>query len=197
MALGDPYTTLAEMKAYLGMQEDSRFDDPLTEAISSVSREIEQFCDRQFNKQTGATARIFKATTAEYAYVDDFWTAASLVIESGTDYGTVWTAADYDLEPLNGVVNGQSGWPYRRISRAGSLVFTRGEKIRITAQWGWDGVPAPVEQACRIMAGATFQIKDAPFGVAGSDQWGSIRVKDNIMAATKLSRYVIDPIKAG
>jgi hypothetical protein len=47
------------------------------------------------------------------------------------------------------------------------------------------------------MAGATFQLKDSPFGVAGSDQWGTIRVKDNLMAQNKLSRYVVDRILVG
>jgi hypothetical protein len=195
MALGDPYATLAEIKAHLSMQEDVRFDAPLQDAIESVSEEIESYCNRQFNKQTGATAREYDASNASYIYVDDFWTTSSLVIESGASFGTVWASTDYDLLPKNGTVDGQTGWPYRKIkvSRAGRYKFDS-FPVRVTAQWGWAAVPAPVKQACKIMAGATFQIKDAPFGVAGSDQWGSIRVRDNQMAQTKLNRYVISRI---
>jgi hypothetical protein len=199
MAIGDPYTTLAGIKPYLAMQEDDRYDDALEDAVDSVSREIEGHCNRQFNKQTGATARIFVADSATYVKIDDFWTTTGLVIESGLAYGTVWTAADYDLYPLNGVVDGVTGWPYYkiRVSDFGGLRFVRGQKIRVTAQWGWNAVPTPVVQACKILAAATFQIKDSPFGVAGSDQWGSIRVKDNPMALKKLSRFVQDPILVG
>jgi hypothetical protein len=199
MAIGDPYITLANMKSYLAMQEDDRYDDELTDAAGSISSEINGHCNRQFNKQTGATSRIFVADSAAYVKIDDFWTTTGLVIESGPAYGTVWTAADYDLYPLNGVVDGVPGWPYYtiRVSDFGGLRFVRGQKIRVTAQWGWTAVPAPVTQAAKIMAAATFQIKDAPFGVAGSDQWGSIRVKDNAMAAKKLSRFVQDPILVG
>jgi hypothetical protein len=181
------------------MQEDSRYDTELTDAALSISSEINGHCNRQFQKQTGATARIFVADSAGFVKVDDFWTTTNLVVESGTGYGTVWSASDYDLHPLNGVVDGVPGWPYYKIkvSDSGSLRFVRGQKIRVTAQWGWAAVPAPVTQAAKIMAAATFQIKDAPFGVAGSDQWGSIRVKDNLMAQRKLSRFVTDPILVG
>lgn len=197
MALGDPYIELVDMKAYLGMQEDARYDDQLTDAALSISSEINGYCNRQFQKQDSATARIFIADATGFVKIDDFWTTTGLVIESGLTYGTVWTAADYDLYPLNGIVDAVPGWPYWKIKAAGGLLFTRGQKIRVTAQWGWTAVPAPVTQAAKIMASATFQIKDAPFGVAGSDQWGSIRVKDNQMAQTKLKRFVLDPILVG
>lgn len=201
-AIGDPYADLDDLRVYLSMQEDDRFNSSLTQALESVSEEIEQFCNRQFNKATAATAREFPILNSTYVIVDDFYTTAGLVIESTGDtgaYDTVWTAADYELHPLNGVVSGQSGWPYNKIKMraGGSARLRRGGRMRATAPWGWNAVPAPVKQSCLIMAGATFQLKDSPFGVAGSDQWGTIRVKDNLMAQNKLSRYVVDRILVG
>lgn len=201
MALGDSYATLSDLKTYLSMQEDDRFDTSLTQALSSVSDEIEQHCNRQFNKVTVASSRIFEVDNNRQAVIDDFWTVTSLVVEAdpGTGAYTTLASTDYELHPLNGVVSGQPGWPYNKIVpvSAGTWRPARGGRLRVTAQWGWDAVPAPVKQACLIMAGATFQIKDAPFGVAGSDQWGSIRVKDNLMAQNKLNRYVVDRILVG
>jgi hypothetical protein len=194
--LGDPYANVDDLRAYLSMQEDDRFNDLLEQALDSVSREIEQYCNRQFNKTAAATPRIFRVLAPPFVIVDDFHTTAGLVIESGTGFGTVWGASDYELQPLNGVVNGQPGWPYNKIVPL-TYPLVRGDRIRVTVPWGWDAVPAPVKQSSLIMAGATFQIKDAPFGVAGSDQWGSIRVKDNAMAQTKLNRYVVDRILVG
>lgn len=201
MALGDPYATLDELKAYLSMQEDSRFDVPLQQALESVGEEIEQYCNRQFNKVTVASARVFIVDNSRHVIVADFWTISGLVIEyapAGGSYTTV-SASSYELHPLDGVVDGQPGWPYNKIVPTvnGSWIPARGGRLRVTAQWGWNAVPAPVKQACLIMAGATFQIKDAPFGVAGSDQWGSIRVKDNMMAQNKLSRFVSSRILVG
>jgi hypothetical protein len=202
MALGDPYATLADLKNYLSMQEDDRFDPSLQQALESVSEEIEQHCNRQFNKVTVATPREFEIENTRQVVIDDFWTITDLVVESsstGVTYDTVWSAADYELHPLNGIVSGQPGWPYNKIvpRPTGTRRLIKGTRLRVTAQWGWNAVPAPVKQACLIMAGATFQIKDAPFGVAGSDQWGSIRVKDNTMAQAKLNRYVVDRILVG
>lgn len=201
MALGDPYATVPELKVRLSNLEDvATYDDLLEGALDSVSREIESHCGRQFNKTDTATAReygpdeIFAlregSTVTQWARVDDFHDVTGLVIESG---GSTWTAADYVLHPRNGVVGGQPGWPYCEVYAAGSLSF--GSSVSVTAKWGWAAVPAPVKQACLIMAAETFQIKDAPFGVAGMDQFGAIRVRDNRMAAAKLSRYCRDPIR--
>lgn len=198
-AIGDPYLTTDELKRYLSMQDDSRFDADLLDAIKSVSEEIEQTCNRQFNRAETATAREFVADSAGWVEVDDFWDTAGLVIQTGTGYTVTWSAGDYDLRPLNGVVDGMPGWPYWKIkvSATGSRAFVRGQKIQVTAKWGWTAVPDAVKQAAKIKAGSTFQIKDAPFGVAGSDQWGTIRVRENQMAENKLNRYVKDRILVG
>lgn len=200
--IGEPYATVDDLKNYLSMQEDDRFDLSLEQALASVSEEIEQHCNRQFNKQTGATPREYEVDNFRQVVIDDLWTVTSLVVTSsttGSAYDAVWSPTDYELHPLNGIVSGQPGWPYNKIvpRSTGSRRLVRGSRIQVTAQWGWNAVPAPVKQACLIMAGATFQIKDAPFGVAGSDQWGSIRVKDNAMATNKLNRYVVDRILVG
>jgi hypothetical protein len=198
MALGDPYALLDDLKAYLGMQEDTRFDTVLPQVLNSVTYEIGQYCNRQFNKVTTASARTFRIPYASFVMVDDFYTEDSLVIEysSGSGLYSTLSASDYELQPLNGVVDGEPGWPFNKIVRQ-SGSFIRGGRLRVTAKWGWAAVPAPVKQSCLIMGAATFQIKDAPFGVAGSDQWGSIRVKDNMMAQTKLNRFVVDRILVG
>lgn len=194
--LGTPYLTTDELKRYLSMQDDSRFDQDLTDAIASVSEEIEQICNRQFNRSESATLREFPADSPGWVSVDDFWDTTGLVISVN---GVTWSATDYTLHPLNGVVDGQTGWPYWKIKVAsgGSRLFTRGAIVQVTAKWGWAAVPDAVKQSCKIMAGSTFQIKDAPFGVAGSDQWGTIRVRDNQMAQNKLNRYDKDRILVG
>ncbi|AZM51764.1 hypothetical protein DMA15_03530 [Streptomyces sp. WAC 01529] len=201
MALGDPYATLAELKTRLSNLDDmTQYDDLLEGALDSVSREIESHCGRQFNSTDTATVRDYGPdevftlregpAVSQWARVDDFHSVTGLVIESE---GATWTADDFVLHPRNGVIDGQPGWPYYEVHAASSLSFSTG--LSVTAKWGWAAVPAPVKQACLIMAAETFQIKDAPFGVAGMDQFGAIRVRDNRMAAAKLSRYCRDPIR--
>ena len=68
----------------------------------------------------------------------------------------------------------------------------------MTAKWGWEAVPEAVRQATVIIAAETFQLKDAPFGTAGMDQFGNIyHVRDNRIAAGKLARYCRRRIPAG
>lgn len=202
MALGDPYATLAELKVRLGIDESDTADDTrLNDALASVSREIERHCGRQFNKATTATARIYYPVNGCLAKVDDFHTRTDLVIatdegDAGT-YSTTWSAVDYQLEPLNGIVDGELGWPYWRIRAVGSRYFPRNRRasVQVTAQWGWGAVPAPVKEACLILAEETAKLADSPFGVGGYGQFGIVRVRDNPMAARKLMKYERDPVK--
>lgn len=201
MAIGDPYITLPELKGYLNNipLSETKYDDLLNGAIESASAEVEQHCNRQFNKTTTPSSRTFTPTTFTFANVADFHTASGLVVEvDWSDDGSyeTWSTLDYRLYPDDGVVGGQPGWPFWKI-RAHRVRFPYRGRIRVTAQWGWSAVPAPVKQATLIMAAATYKAKDAPFGVAGFDGFGSVRVRDNPMAAAKLRRYVLDPILVG
>lgn len=196
MAIGDDYITSAELKAYMGL-EINTYDALLADAISSTSREIEDFCHRQFHTAGAATARVYQPLDPARVFVDDFHTAVGLIVETDDDndgiFETVWAASDYELRPLNGVRNGQPGWPYWEIAAVGSKRFTGScrANVRVTADWGWAAIPEPVRQAAFILASDTFQLKDQRLGIAGSDQFGQIvRVRDNQLAASKLKHYV-------
>ncbi|PXY25153.1 hypothetical protein BAY59_24310 [Prauserella coralliicola] len=196
MALGDPYATLPELKSYLGDIGDTIDDEKLTSALESVSEEIEDHTNRQFNDAGASSARLYRPRNGGKVKVDDFHTADGLVVEVDADgdgvYETVWAATDYQLEPLNGVVDGRDGWPFEQIRAVGSRTFplTRRASVRVTARWGWETVPDPVRQACLILAAETFKLKDAPFGVAGFGDYGPVRVRNNPIAAKKLGPYI-------
>jgi len=199
-AIGDPYLELADLKRYLSMEDDSRFDQELTEAIASITKEINRHCNRQFNKAPTASWRSFPIRYASFVDTADFWDdPTEIQISSAPDVaGTVLTAGSYVLEPLDGIVDDEPGWPRWKLKpTANGVRLIPGMYLRMNAPWGWESVPADVVQSGKIMAGATFQIKDAPFGVAGSDQWGTIRVRDNQMAVNKLNRLVKDRILVG
>jgi len=201
MALGDPYVTLDELKTYLKNAKlapgvsNSDLDPILNSAIQAASDEIETYCGRQFNKETLATAREYTPLSCWTVLVDDFWTTDGLIVQtddgSGT-YSTTLTSSEYFLEPKNGVVNGQSGWPYCRIvlrPLSGRLFFRTDYSVRVTAKWGWNAVPDSVKTACYLMSHDNFKLKDTPFGVAGQTEFGVIRVRNNPMIEAKLKRF--------
>lgn len=199
--LGDPYATLADAKDYLEIPADvTENDAKLTAALNSVSREIEKYCNRQFNQQTTATARIYQPTAFREIDVDDFWTTTGIVLQtdpSGTgNFTNTWSYPnDYELLPFNGVSSGQPGWPFNQIHSVSGLwfpivPFRRKGTVQLTAQWGWSAVPDPVHQSALIMMALTFRLKDAPFGVAGTDQFGTVlKVTDVPLAMSKLNPY--------
>lgn len=195
MALGDTYATLPQLKDRLGENRDDD-NDVLQGALDAASRGIEKFTGRTFNDAETATARVFRPTNHCIVKVDDFHTTTGLVVASddgdtGT-FGTTWTTADYELWPLNGVVDGEPGWPYSKLQAVNSRWFYRGRRasVQVTARWGWAAVPAAVREACLIAAVELFKLKDAPFGVGGYGDFGIIRVRDNPFVARMLQPYV-------
>lgn len=206
MALGDPYVLLDELKAYLKIKpEKVEQDDNIEDAISSASGEIEKHCNRQFQQADTASARVYAPASPTRCPVDDFWSTSGLVVEVDSNgdgsFSTVVPASDYELYPVNGVVDGQVGWPYYEINLVAGVFPTnlrRQNVVRVTAKWGWAAVPSAVRQAAIIIAAETFQLKDAPFGTAGMDQFGNIyHVRDNRIAAGKLARYCRNRIPVG
>jgi hypothetical protein len=175
MALGDPYATLAEIKSRLGLT-DTNDDLKLTNILAAASRGIEKFTGRQFNDAGSATARLYEPADLLCCLVDDFSTTTGLVIATDENddgvFEVTWTTADYELSPLNGVVDGETGWPYWRIRGLGTKWFPvqrypvyryRSASVQVTARWGWTAVPAPVKEACLLATEEAFKLKDAPF----------------------------------
>lgn len=188
MALGDDYITAEQLKDYMGAKVTSGFDEVLQDSVSAVTDEIIRHCHRDFNDAGEVSSRQYPVIRhpdyGSMIITDDFHSVDGLVAGD-------LTFADLRLEPLNGIVQGMTGWPYWRI--IGS--FTPGELVSVTAQWGWAEIPGAVRQAAFIWAADTFQLKDQRLGLAGSDQFGSvISVRDCKPAKLKLKGYRRDSV---
>ena len=208
-AIGDPYISLSELKQYLNIDEDKVEQEPnLLSAIESASREVEQYCGRQFNRDEVASTRLFEPDSRSLVRVDDFWSTTDLAVAlryagGDQDFGTT----DYALYPLSGVVDGNPGWPYYRIEfEYPVLPYYVGRKraghrgvVAVTAKWGWEDVPSTVIQATKLLAAQTHRMAEAPLGVTGmNNQFGGpVRVRDLPQVATKLNRFVSTPIMVG
>lgn len=149
MAIGDPYATVSELVARLGKADDGTY----TDLLEAASREVERFCQRQFNTDGSPAAREYDPVDAEMLIVDDFHTDTGLVIDID---GETVDLADVVLEPRNGIVDGQPGWPFFQIVARTSLwpVTTwfkpwplNPPVITVTADWGWASVPKAIVQA--------------------------------------------------
>jgi hypothetical protein len=198
MALGDTYATLAELKVYANATK-ATFDDLLSDALDAASRGVELVTHRQFNDAGTVSARVYHPTSTSLVEVDDFHTVTGLIVKIDGDddgtYDTTWTATDYELRPLNGIVGGQPGWPFSQVWSVGTQWFPRCAQratVEVTARWGWAAVPLPVKQATLMLAEEIYKQKDSPFGIAGMDNYGAVRVRENPAIMRKLAPYVLD-----
>jgi len=178
MAISNGYATLAEVKAALRITDS--IDDSLLEmAIESASRLVDGYCARSFYN-AGTAVRYFVADNDYLTNIDDAVTITEIASDASADgtYDVVWQADDYQLEPLNGRVDGLV-WPYNAIRAIGDYTFPYwgGEAlVKVTATWGFSAVPTAIKQATIIQASRIFKRLDSPLGVLSSPDLGFIRV---------------------
>ncbi len=199
MALGDKYATLAELKTRVAVGNEAAlsttYDARLNNCLDTASRAIEKACGRQFNVAASATARVYEPRSAYLVDVDDISTTSGLVVKTDTagdgTYATTVAAANYDLRPLNGVSDGETGWPYYQIVAINYTwpCYWQRAPIQVTATWGWAAVPSGVHEGCLILAEELFKLADAPFGTGGYGQFGIIRARENPFCWQRIAPY--------
>lgn len=202
MTITNGYVTLPEGRLAMGVPSSHTERDTLIElAIEAASRDIDAHCDRSFYQYNGGTAvaRVFVAKEPYLLEVDDIYSTDGLIIKTDDDvdgtYEQTWTTTDYQLEPLNGYVSGQDGWPYTRIRvRANSTLafpnYSNESLVQITAKWGWNAVPTAIKQACIAQMAAVYKSPEAPTGVADVAEFGPVTVRAlHPTAARLISHY--------
>lgn len=175
------YATLSELKTFVGIPVADTVDDTALQlALDAANLQVDGYTDRTFGADASPTVRWYTATESGQLMVDPISTTTGLVVatdENGDGTAeTTWTInTDYRLEPINAVAAGE---PWTRIVALGTRWFPRLQYrpgVSVTARFGWPGgvAPAPVKLATLIQASRLFKRKDAPFGVAGSVEFGS------------------------
>jgi hypothetical protein len=177
MAIVNGYCSLAEVKASARITDN--VDDALLElAVESASRLIDSYTQRYFYN-AGTATRLFVPQDNYLTEIDDLISLSVLQTSDGDDFGTTWAAKDYQLEPLNGHVDGLTGHPATRVRAVDDFLFNvldQEATVRITGVWGWSAVPTAVKQATVIQAARIFKRNDSPLGIAGFGDMGAVRV---------------------
>ena len=186
MTITNGYATRNQVKAALRIGTADTLDDDLIDnCVGAASRLIDGYCNRRFWQSGTAEARIFQAEDSFYCSIDDI-AGTALTLKSSTQadgtFDLTWSRSDYQLEPLNGNLDGLT-WSYDKIRAVGDYLFPTvnanyGEQalVQVTAIFGWPSVPEPVTQATIIQSSRIFKRYDSPLGVAGFGDLGAIRV---------------------
>lgn len=182
------YASTAQIKAALRIQ-DTVDDALINMAGSAASQLIDGYCQRSFGQTFGT--RVYAPDTPFICQIDDLVAGSAVTINLSTNldgvYSTTITTADYQLEPLNAVMDGVP-WPATRIRAVGGYLWGIGDwnfyfletpakaSVQVIGTFGWPAVPAVVQQAAVIQASRIFKRLDSPLGVAGFGDMGAIRV---------------------
>ena len=186
MPITNGYATRNQVKAALRIGTADTIDDDLIDnCVGAASRLIDGYCNRRFWQTGTAEARVYQAEDSFYCSIDDIaGTALTLKTSTQADgtFDLTWSRSDYQLEPLNGNLDGLT-WSYDKIRAVGDYLFPTvnanyGEQalVQVTAIFGWPSVPEPITQATIIQASRIFKRYDSPLGVAGFGDLGAIRV---------------------
>jgi hypothetical protein len=179
MAITNGYATLAQVKSALRIS-DSIDDSILEMAVESASRAIDGHAARYFYS-SGTATRLYAADDSFVVQTDDIaGTAIVLQTSSAGDgiFDTTFAPIDYQLEPLNGNVDGLPV-PFTRIRAVENYLFpveVEQALVKVTAVFGWASVPIAITQATIIQASRIYKRLESPLGVAGFGDLGAISV---------------------
>lgn len=173
------YVDLPSFKAYLDIQDSGR-DDQLTAVLEAASRHIDELTGRTFALDEELSAREMRTrgrvvrdsarfdlvlADGDGLLVDDIGDVTGLAVETGAA-GGIWST--------------YTGWSADPVSPGRPVTVLRGRwttpLVRITALWGWPAVPAAIARATLIQAARLHKRKGSPEGIAGSAEWGAVRV---------------------
>lgn len=192
MSITNGYATVYELQAQIDptrVADYTAADDTAMEiAIEAASRWIDEQLGTRFYATT--ETRYYTADFSDLLWVDDLLAVTTLKTDDDWDgtHEITWAASDYILEPRNNALRGR---PYRqiRVNVNGDQTFPRNvvDGVEIVGSWGYhNGVsttaPAPIRQACLLVAHRLWRRKEAIFGVAGTPGVGITTVQAKIQS---------------
>jgi hypothetical protein len=167
---------------------DSTDNDLLENLVESASRSIDRIANRRFYLDATASARLYRAYSNIFVYVDDIGTTSNLVVAvdengNGTYSKTLTLNTDYILDPLTSqslnrpftqltMVSNTETWPIFPGLTSNGLR----PGVQVTARWGWPSVPDDLNMACLILTADLYKRKDAPGGILGLGDLGVVRM---------------------
>ena len=176
------YVTLDEFKDLLDEPGTDR-DAALTRVLSGAERAVERHCGRVFTVAADTSQRVFRPRDnvvrerdGDRLLVDDIGSLTGLAVETGTQV-TSWVPIDtqfVETYPTTAPTDGHPVTSLLYLGRAWPLIG--GQRVRVTARWGWPAVPDDVKQAVLLQANRLWKRKGSPEGIAGSAEWGVVRL---------------------
>lgn len=186
------YVTLATFKAYLENQRTgTNNDNRLQAALDAAHQGIDDYLGRPMVVASTSSTRSYAPDGDELLVIHDC-TTITTVTENGA---TLTAGTDYQAEPLNNLTDAGATWPYwqlRRLNGYGWYCTASNYgavTVTVNASWGWQAIPYPVVEACKMLAKDIAGARELRGDVAGFTDFGAVRIRQNAQIATLLGPY--------
>lgn len=152
----------------------------VSDAIDAATIQIDSDTGRVFTASTAT--RTFRSQGYGYELrLPDFTAVTTLKLDDDDDgvYETTIAASGYELDTMYE----RTGWPFdtvRLLDRCYPSGGRRQRRIEVAATWGWAAVPAPINQACSLLAARIAQRTSAAlFGTQSFGELGAASIRSN------------------
>lgn len=177
MTWAPDYCTRQELKDYIGIGDNA--DDAFVDIwITTVSRNVDDHCRRQFGQVAAAEDRYYtpvydRHQCAWIVDIDDLQDTTGFTLEDadGTAIPVQTSTVDgYQLWPRNAAAKGR---PYTQLK----IKVDPGAEVTGNGLWGWSSQPAAVKTGLFLQGARLNKRRSSPFGISGSPQeQGEIRL---------------------
>lgn len=188
MAASMNLTTLADLKSYLGLSEETH-DTLLTALIARASEAIERYCSREFAQL--ARTEYYDGRGVSRLVLRQRPIAASpapvVHDDPAREFGdaSLIAADDIVLHADDGILELASG------------VFSDASlNVKVAYTSGYAAAPAPLAQACILLAASLFnRARQGADGIASEGHAGAYSVTYAAMLITPEIRELLDPFR--
>lgn len=191
------YATVDEALARMGHPNatDANLIARLTDALDAATTAIDSMTGRSF-ASTSAT-KTFGSDGGTVIRIPDLVSVTTLKVDDDDDgvFEVTISSSDYELDTYRTT----AGWPYevvRLLERNFPYVGKRRRRIEIVGTWGWSAVPAPINQACSLLAARWAQrATSALYGVQSFGDIGAASIRNTDPDVTALvGPYVLPQV---
>lgn len=158
------YATPADYRAAFSgtetpWQSDGQ-DAPVAASLTVISRHIDSVLHRSFGKEETAVARVYIPRRLSSVLDVHDMSATPTVVKIDTDNDGVFTDEDalvgFEAWPFEAAY-GAEPRPYYQVHlpiwATPTTAFVPGQRVEVTAKWGWAAVPEPIKEATVQLAG--------------------------------------------
>ena len=160
-------------------------DDALTArieaALEAATVAIDNDTSRSFASITATRTFGAYGYCVRELWVPDLVSVTTLAVDDDDDgvYETTIDATGFELDTYST----DPAWPYDKIRLIGRDLPYGGQRRRavsVTGVWGWSAVPAPIREACVLLAARVAQRPaEALFGAQSFGDFGAAMIRSN------------------